>query len=133
MVKGTELVQKLIRGSENIDRMKKDIERVITIILGLLSMSSTLRESLYSFNNFGYCWDIQSTSVGWSVSCRILESGSEVCRFLSSPRGGNTNFVSLENVKSVHQGLKVLVVGFNQFPEIKKGLQPLLDAADYKF
>lgn len=123
-----ELVQKLVRGSENIDRMKKEIETVVRILLWLIHWSLVTESQSIHFP--GGFWRLdRDGNCALFVECLTSSMlGGDTVRI--NQRG--SLHIGYGDVQSVHDALPYLIQGILKlFPLIH--IQPFLDAADYQF
>jgi hypothetical protein len=140
-MKSSKLVSKLIRGSEEIDQMKREINSVIHMVLGLIPPAEVRRIHSQAFdfplakNSFG---DQSGDEMGkWEFE----ENNGEpyICCFLyneTSPSGPvfrTSGAISphAEYVRTIHAGLPYLIEGLVKLcPELEKRMKPFIDAAD---
>lgn len=149
-----DIVRQLLDGSRNIDRMRKEIDSVVNMLLGLLANyditcwecsprsqreewgTETLRYSVFTSPDCE--WKIQrryeiDSGSRLVVSCTLISSvGSPGdCRtptYDSDHRKGVSLY--FRDVQSTHRALSVLVEGMlHAFPNLAKTWQPILDAA----
>jgi hypothetical protein len=135
-MEGKELVQKLIDGSAAIDRMRKEIDSVVGMVLGFLYES-------HDFSRFHFATEVfSSEKCVWRVmrdgyehvrvACRLRRSYGLDSYGLEMAYSNIPGVVTFKcyDVKEVHDGLAVFVKGMaERFPEIEKAWRPLLDAA----
>lgn len=125
-MEGKELVEKLLRGSENIDRMRKEIKSVVLMVLGFVKNNWSTGETYVS----GGCkWIVgRDCDNAMQIECWVDPHPSFVGPAYTT--SGNLPIL-LRNVQAVYGGLPVLIEGIAKtFPALKKLWQPLLDAAD---
>lgn len=129
------LVQTIIRGQENIDRMKREIDMVVKAVVGLIPLALKERSDMFPQDNtyFSFCnrgceWVILFRNGGFEVTCTILVGGGSYAL-----QKGASYFPELRKIQDIHEALGVLLTGFMQFKAMQKHLAPFLDAADYEF
>ena len=141
-VGGKELVQKLLRGSEALDRMKSEVNRVVRMTLGLLKVKSesyeTRPSSLYpefrpaSFANHDCRWELGWESGSPKITCYVpLGYASEMVAYQIVIADWNTPAWVAQHVKEIYTGLSVFVEGMAvEFPRIKERWQYIIEAGD---
>ena len=142
MLESKDLVPRLVVGSETIDRMRREINLVVSTVLGFVYMkheskfSNKFRiETLWS-PGFAHCrWyfveNYGNPNPGKSyfeVECS-LNIGFGEARF---KRGYGKFDISHFHVQRVYESLPLFVDGMRKlFPFLEDYWQPLVDAADY--
>lgn len=142
-----QMVRDLITGSDNINRMRKEVDWVVKTVVGLVSdYECTVWQSSAKFkpeqegglpsevqvnrSGMGCFWTIRlwKTRGAWSleVVCWLNRPGySAICYSNSSPES-----LQKECVKEVHGALGTfLELMMEEFPDIKQRLQIFWDAA----
>ncbi len=132
-VDSKEIVQKLLRGSANIDRMRKEIDQIVKINLHpiwchMLDKFGEVKRVTSERSVLGTQWEItNSDQPGVLVMCHLLMHGCKNTVYVSN---GSKN-CSAVHVHLVHSGLpefiKLLQTTFTNIP---LDWRPLLDAAD---
>ncbi len=134
------LVDRILRGSRNIDRMKSEIVQIINMVLGCLepkSIESLLGNYNRVFDFQDGFWKIYSITSGGKVVviCRKriprlahrLETDREAFNNCEHPQFTN----GVGDVKFVYESLSFFVLGMiKDFPELELKLQPFLDASE---
>lgn len=135
-------VGRLIRGSHNIDRMRREIEETVRMILGYATrVSRTIDEK-------GIAEDFKTPTCRWVVS-GITGCMGKVGQLTARcwHRMGNTNGSFLayssipkeiplytENVQSVYLSLPCFVEGMlKTLPELKEKFQTLIESSEVVF
>ena len=136
------IVDKLLRGSRNMDRMKSETHQIVKMVLGLVPQHRLFPEDdgtfqgFLEFNNETCCWKIQELSEGTTmVTCYVpLEDPetrkirlNESYRYLVDlPPHHATRLVY-----ATHQSLPVFVEGMMKtFPELQERMKSLLEASE---
>ncbi len=123
----TNIVDKLIRGSQNIDRMRSEVIWVVGMILGFLEKESGLPEGgpERSFHSNGCEWLLRRKIKGAGLVVQCLIEG-EVA-YYSTMRDP----IFLPKAQRVHDGLIIFVEGsIREFPFLAEKLKPLLNASE---
>lgn len=129
------IVQQLIDGQAEIDRMRKEIDQVVHMLLGLLSHVDRSRivtcasQEWIRFNSSLCVWMIyKANEKEIHVDCRLVKGNWQAYTTLIT--GYRTDY-SL--VKEVYSGLSVFVEGmFDRFPGLKDQVRPFLDTVAAK-
>lgn len=140
---GNTVAHRLIAGSTAIDRMKKEVEQVIRMVMGLLNAGDLFRKGVSSTGEFYVEFrDYACERCEWRVSVNRYPSVYCVECWIPFQRGAlslklaysstpNAIPFRTENAQRVHEALSVFVQGMiEHFPELSERLQPFLDAAD---
>ena len=131
-LKGREFVEALLLGSAEIDRMRKEIDQVVGMILGLLDPHRRTEDHFFEFRNWSdpnsrYSWFVQCIGKRWSVEFDYRHSHTETNLYRLF---FGAAIIDLDKVQIVHAHLQFFVDGMRErFGELKSTLQPLLDAA----
>ena len=136
---GKKIVRQLLTGSAEIDRLKREVESVVRMVLGFVD-HNTLKEMRFKeeiFNSYRYTWRIfvwNSTGIPWDANlkldaeCSSLINGDHMELVYQSMHG--YGLISLRDIQAVHEGLPIFIEGMAKtFPGLMKRWQPLLDAA----
>lgn len=151
MQQNQKLMQKLIVGSQNLDRMEKEIEMIVSMLIGMIiqerAFTGTKIEFSQIFESDGFCvpsqpnevliWRFHEEMVGGGGRYQILISLSSprsnalpVCRFQRDEIAG----VNMQSTQMIHEALPYLVsLLFDTFRFLKEECTPLFRAADVKF
>ncbi len=139
---GKETVRQLIIGSAEIDRMKREVEAVVRMVIGFVDHDTLKRmrfkEDAFSSSECEWrlcSWDINGMSL-WDaklelgVECWLISGDHhEIKKLAYQSKSGHGTF-SLKNAQAIHEGLPVFIEGVAKtFPDLTKRWQPLLDAA----
>lgn len=149
-MESSELIHKLIIGSQVIDQMRKEVDSVVKMVIGFLDR---YQPSPWSFRDkpagdwfqknlvFDDCdWVVRALRdvvpvrdglkevVRWSIRYHHKTPSYIVLPYNSDNK---TVQPDLAFVSRVHQNLPLLIEGLREFFHIAKEWQPLLDAADY--
>ncbi len=140
-----EMVNQLLRGSWDIDRMKKDIEQIVRMVRGLVAPSLEsmrvpdlgLQMTIYKSPSCVWRMHIlgkgfgclsQRTEVYCELSCHGQPERGLVTHYRHI-HGGDTG-LSVENVRRVYESLPKFLEGMlNTFPELKERFKPFIDEA----
>lgn len=137
----------LLRGSHNLDRMRKEVEELISMLIGLAlrSNSGPTTEITITFTDEQIEWEITGkiylTSPEDScleVKCWLLNkignTGSTRRTASYSTRSNSWGGCPRENIQKTHEGLPVFVKGMLEtFSCLQEYLQPFLVAAEKQF
>ncbi len=121
-------VRQLLTGSRRINEMKREVDLVISIIMGFLIMDDVPRFKLYQqifcFYSGGLCWTVSRNSPKAPRLCvRVTVDNAEVYS------SGRQLDVALQYVQPLHEGLpQFLSTMTSTFPQLSARLQPLLAA-----
>lgn len=125
-MKRVDLVRRLLRGSSEIDRMRKEINQLVGTLRGLIENSEIVGERNY-----------KSETGIWSVNKYVGEIHVVWTPYpVGSPYKGNETTIGeevlpMEDVKPAYDSLGVLIDGvLKDFPALSRLWQPLLDVAD---
>jgi hypothetical protein len=129
------IAEQLLRGSQNIDRMRKEVECVVSMILGFLVPGEENFCATFDFD--GGKWEIE-ISYSYNISmpiarCWLRKPFESTLAYINKSRELPMFKVGFnhEMVQEVHQNLPVFVLGMmKEFPELERQLKPFLDAAD---
>lgn len=143
----TDIAQKLLIGSREIDRMKEEIKAVVGMVIGLVT-DPDLVAWKRGFSTGMSDRAFYSPSCEWlimphaeyeysiSVECWTKKpnfpssSKTKACAFSSAPHADL--FLVSREARKVHAGLSVFVEGMiKTFPTLLDKLWPFLDAADH--
>ncbi len=124
------VIQGMLRGKEEIDRMKREIETIVGIILNLLRNEKPPNVFEPAFFPFKKCeWKIEAIRErkGFEISCWVGQ-----CREIAALYSINECLpFSFKSTQLIHESLPVFVEGvMKTFPEIEKRWQYLLNAAE---
>ncbi len=127
-------VKKLIRGSYNIDRMRREIDEVVSMILGMPCIAH-LKDSpekvhwiARSSANRNYGWILRTSS--GELIASFFHGDEELPTTYYSSRFTTSNGIKLRHVKCVHDHLDLFVERMMEsYPDLRKDLQPLINAA----
>jgi len=132
-----EIARKLTIGLPAIDRMKREVERMIRTILVLIEpdIIKWLTDRQETYGSHEFQWSIRKNIWGYLEirGFRVNSTDKDRCFFLSTNpnRDDAVNF-SLHRVQEVHEALPLFVQWMTmEFPLLVERLQPFLDAADY--
>lgn len=129
----------ILNGSENIDRMRKEIKEILPLLVGLLleffearpDLSPPKKNGLTHFNinaENGFNWKFNISSSQKSVE---LYCGNDPIFFYEFTRQPT---LPLHNVQIVYEQLEPLIGGFRKkFPFMDIQLSPFLNASSYRF
>ncbi len=138
-----EITARLIQGSHNIDRMRKEVHEVIATVVGLLKILSD--ESAENFDerfiSNSYDWRItrvlnrDNDSV--TVHCFSNESDVAAVHYSSNYNHSEIKYFSVNNASNIqiaYTGLPVFIAGMlEKFPKLAEKLAFLIDASNVKF
>ena len=134
---GKEVVRRLIAGSEVIDRMRREVESVVRMILGMLGEMPEGFNGV-DFRSSGYHWKVSMLHPSGAVyvECWKLSFGiarREYERPILEKRIYSTRpemcQLYLEDVETVHEALSGFVEGIAEaFPVLNERWRPLLIA-----
>lgn len=140
------LADKLILGAHNIDRMRKEIQEVVSIIIGYIKKYHYLDKREYSSRT--PCFHYRSDNSNWQVTIKLAKNSIRSANdeiivecwsaetFTShwayrSVEGFN---LKTEDVRFVHEDLETFVSGVNRsFLFLKEVWGPLIKASELKF
>jgi hypothetical protein len=127
------IVEKLIRGSAEIDRMKKEIIAVANMVCGLVDAILTSSASSYDWASTGKETHISCGRVSWIIWVRPMEK-PRVYGFVKYESGscgtGVLDGIPLDKVSLVHSSLDQFVEGaIKNFPGLYSKMSPLLDVS----
>ncbi len=147
VVDSKEIVRRLSIGPKAIDRMRKEIDSVVNMVVGMVPPRDIIEWGMRNNVRFGRAtttfsspeceWRIfvnQKGSLG--VECRLLyqtchPADFAVCVYSTTFAKGVKD-IQLRHVKNVRECLSVFEEGMAKtFPFLPESWQPLLDAADY--
>ncbi len=129
-------VAEIIRGSQNIDRMKQEIKQVVNLFCGLIDSRKFKVNHRYepipvNFVGDECIWFVYPTFIhslknDITVECRINNDGCEGVPIFSNKVDG----IRLDRVKRIHLALSVFVDGMlTTFPDLKNAIRPVLNAS----
>jgi hypothetical protein len=131
-----EFVQDLIKGSHNIDRMRREIKEVVGMMLGLFADLYETR----TINNGSIVEICRQKEFVWTISKeknRLMgaeawvELSSDLSGYVSGYNTSGTHSKELRWVKQVHDSLPMFVEGMmKKFPGLEEELRPLLAASE---
>jgi len=128
----TNIVEQLLRGSENIDRMKKEVECVVRMVIGFANRRVSLWQDFeVEFDSPTCLWKVQRTEYSntLEVECHLHKSYGLCSVYTNTTHF--TSFFHLEEVQVVWQDLSTFVEGMaTTLPALNEDWKPLLDAAD---
>ncbi len=139
------IVQQLIRGSQNIDQMRKEIDQVVKMVVGLAYLSDTVslskRLSLHIETLSGFHWSVTGNLIFTNPSASkvvieyweptaFLGIGNGFCGRRIYSLGEGSKDVGTADVQKVHSDLAAFVNGMKrEFSGLTRRLKPLLDAS----
>ena len=139
------IVQQLLNGSAEIDRMKKEIDSVVKMVVGLLRDWDIMqwKSNIIPDTNHRCGRVFQSSKCEWiikmnehskfDVECIILSQADHASDRTTCAYDSRRNFFSLEYVERVHQCLNVFVISMAlDFPNLTERMKPLLEANPQK-
>ena len=133
----TFLVDKLVRGSQNIDRMRAEIWAVVQMLIGLVSEVEQTEEDqeddCVSFKFDGGEWLFLPSKLKPAIRCYLngVDDGESGHWWIFTSDSSDINNCSMEHVQRVYEELPVLIEGMlKEFPELNEHIKPLLAAAD---
>lgn len=138
---------KLLQGSHNLDRMKKEVEELISMLIGLapISNSGPTTEITTTFADEQIEWVITGKiylmsprESHLSVECWLLykigNTGSTGRTASYTTKNNWWGACPRENIQRTHDGLLVFVKGMIEtFPDLQEYLKPFLTAAEKQF
>jgi len=125
--KMSNIVQQLIDGQAEIDRMRKEICQVVNMILGLATDVDAYywTTDRHEFVSHGCVWEVSRTEPHNRLWARCFSLGP-----LSYESSWKPNMIEPSAVKRVHEGLKVFINGMlSVCPNLSERLQDFLDVA----
>jgi len=135
------LVEQLLKGSRNIDHMRKDIHETVSMIIGFVKLCGSIKIATeVNFTTNDYCWTIKTgfqastNRLDWStfVKCYIRKHGS-LTSLREAYSSTDISSLRMEDVQSVHENLQILVDGVIEFfPELNSKLESILKASETK-
>lgn len=122
-----EIVGGLIKGPAAIDQMKKEVEQVVRMILGLVKLEMTENFVGEKYESESCFWMIIRPRNGATeIGCWVKTSAGKVCAYSTEKAAP---FPS-STAQQVHEGLPLFVEGvMKAFPKIGKHWQFILNAA----
>ena len=131
------IVQQLVDGQAKIDRMRKEVEMLVHMMLGLLHLDRTdplfKKPTLLKVYESSKCvWTISSwpTDKTLAAECMIAFAGGYMGGYTTLKGSFPFNY---DSVGRVHDCLPEFIEGmFTHFPELEDRVRPLLDAAASK-
>lgn len=139
-----EVVTRLIRGSHNIDRMRKEIKEIVSIIMGCvrphLPVNFYVGGEQFEFKFLSSSgvswWGFANRGPGnyeYQVYCSF-ETGNEKLKVYIMVSGRVLDEVAAVNVQRVYDSLDVFVEGIlKQLPSLQNEMKPLIDASFVTF
>lgn len=139
----TNIVQKLLKGSAEIDRMRSEIDKTISLLIGFLMkvepMSANpmpVRTSPLDRSGFKFNYDVETWMVG-----RIMDSNKifielevspwEGVRTVYNSEWGKKLTVEAGHVRGIHKALPRLIEGLmKEYPALNYAWAPLIKAAE---
>lgn len=118
------IVSRLIRGSQNLNRMENEIKQVVMMVIGMLPATHLVGAHYVSDT---YRWDVTQRDGKWVIFGSV-KSKEEAFRVYSSLVGlaGGTHYI-----KQTYEALPILVNGlFENVMGLRYGMRFILDAAD---
>ena len=125
------IVEQLLAGSRNMDRMRKEIDLIVSMMLGIISEYS-LGDQPTVFSSSSCKWTISLQRQNMCAHCDIIccIGGEEDCLTPYAYCNWEPRDTKSYLVQHVHESLSVLVNGIAEaFPDAKVRWQPLLNAA----
>ncbi len=141
-----EIVRRLVVGSEAIDRMRQEINSVVSIVLGFVIKKHEIEDWREEFSKrfkIDTFWSLDFPGCTWHF---IRNSGRPAGKgYLETECCLNTGFgevrfkrefgkfdIPYRNVQRVYESLPLFVEGMRKlFPFLEDCWQPFLDASDY--
>lgn len=125
------IVERLLRGSTNIDKMRREIKQVFQILTGLLDEEKLVSEQILQFPAFRGRWEICRRKgivrpdylhfILFTTNARTYDR--LVCDNFRTP--------TLADTQMAYGSLTALVEGLvRQYPQLQLTLSPLLKAAE---
>lgn len=136
MDKNQEFLRKLILGSENMDRMRKEIEMVIGMITSILFLGPVVN---YSVDVGGGLVWVFNKRLDGMCSISLTSDSYRPHYSISFLLGSHRQFirdkeVSVHDVQKVHKSLSILVNElYDDLSEFRQCWKAILAAADYEF
>lgn len=136
----TDIAQQLLRGSQNIDRMKSEVHQVIRMVIGLAQICREGRTPKIineTFKSETCVWEVKGKTVYssrevpeiFSVQCHTVEG--VIAYSISGRSGFGAHLIYTSNVHLVHADLHTFVEGMlRTLPELAEEWKPLIKAAD---
>ena len=137
---GKEMLNSVLAGSENIDRMRAEIHKLIDMLRGSILK---IDPELYKFNerkefaNDCCAWEIEEIPE-WkhrrATKDIIINCWKYHGKHFGSLAWSTTHVaeISTKNAKFIRENLFILLEGIlNIYPDINEHWQPLIDAADF--
>ena len=134
-MESTELVQQLLVGSERTNKMRKEIDDFIGMILGFLNKNDLSRfkhqEVICRFESIGFCWIIEmAKSFLWVKVTKSLSSDLAYDSLYLYTYGAGYQ-IPLKYVQPIRQGLPDFLTNMRKiFPQLEERFAPLLEAAE---
>ncbi len=126
-------IARLIRSSAEVDRKRKEILQVTTLLLGFLPPGPPKGEAygIMLWDGGDIRWHLAGSAGSNEIYCEVSVGKTDhlqKMRMCFSTKG--KEIISVENVNKVHEALPVLVAGLLEvFPGLSEKWQPLLDTA----
>jgi hypothetical protein len=133
-MESTEVVTRLLLGSQNIDRMRQEIKQVIGLIMSCIK-NNRLKEPLegnntqLKFDN----WIFQMNSGGW-IEIRYDSKRISYSTIIFSNLAHQEQKILTQDVEHVYASLPTLVENLHiLFPGLEQALRPTIDASRVTF
>ncbi len=131
----------LIRGAQNIDRMKKEVHQVATALIGMLNGErfpydgQNIFEREFKIGGCRWCLEVKVMDLSrksWAEKACLSCSAADV-GLAYSTREGQIPFRT-SSVQIVHESLSGLIEAiFEAYPKVRKQCEPFEKAATYEF
>lgn len=149
-VDGQQLVRDLLRGSENIDRMRREIYQLVAAVIGFLRGYPGFKEREVVASRFatkdGF-WEVVAGTRGcqgsgddyWRIQVELCGPHPDYKEpfpfFRQIEREPfDKTWINLHQVQAVYESLPILVAGLiGHFPKLAEKWEPLVKASKVKF
>lgn len=128
----------LVRGSEELDRMKREFRLVVTMIFNFVYADNPKSFTNYHFYSGDVEWLVKKhlDNTVLFVECWVApvsltaiyrDKNRRYCAFTSE---GHPSDIAREDIRRIHRNMKVLIDGmFEKFPSLKQELRAFLEVA----
>ena len=133
------IVQKLLKGSAEIDRMMSEIDQIVALLIGYLSKveevmptrTKVFDRSGHKFNHGDETWMVGRIADCGRVFIELEVSPWSGLRTVYYSEWGKQHTVESYHVKGIHDALPRLVEALaKRYPSLSEAWQPLLKAAE---
>ncbi len=144
-MKNQKIVSDLIRGMNNLSRMREEIDQIVSGLISvgtkrrilpptldnmpplvrlITSITDGVNRSGFVFKSDSYAWRIHVVDGRYVITCMSINEGLLV--YYSRKH----DELSLENIEAVYDALPILIEGmFEKFPKLLEAAAPVLSAA----